>query len=188
MRYRRASGTAQIGEAADEAPDEADRPEEREDEGDRPEYERPQPLRLEPEELVRERRRGRCDDEQLERRPADPLHDVDARREEGATLAERRAHERHPRDACVGPDHPGDREHRVPDQAAHDDCDERGGQGQRRHEDRSGHDDEERDSEIPPQKAGLEPTQHPEARRHRLDAPVALDDLLVIGHSAREAR
>ena len=78
------------GEAADEAPDEADRPEEREDEGDGPEDERPQPLRLEPEELVRERGGGRRDDEQLERRPADSLHDVDARRE-AATHAGRAA-------------------------------------------------------------------------------------------------
>ena len=60
-------------EAADEAPHEADRPEEREDEGDGPEDERPQPLRLEPEELVRERGGGGRDDEELEHRPADAL-------------------------------------------------------------------------------------------------------------------
>ena len=117
-----------------------------------------------------------------------PCSDVDARREQRATLAERRAHERHPRDARVGADHPGDREHRVSDQTADDDRDERGGQRQRGHEHRSGHDDEERDPEVPPEKAGLEPAQHPQARRHGLDAPGALDDLLVIGHPAREAR
>ena len=51
------------------------------------------------------------------------------------------------------------------------------GQRQRRDEHRAGHDDEERDAEVPPEKAGLEPAQHPQARRHGLDPPAALDDL-----------
>src|SRR6185436_16025922 len=97
--------------AADEAPHEADRPEKSEDEGDGPEDERPQPPRFEPEELVRERGGGARDHEELERRPADALYDVDARRKQRATLAQRGAHERHSRDARVGADHPGDSEH-----------------------------------------------------------------------------
>jgi hypothetical protein len=94
------------GEAADEPTHEADRPEEREAEGGRSEDERPQPLRLEAEELVRQGSGGSRDDEQLERRPADSLEHVDPRREERAALTERRAHERHAGDARVRSDHP----------------------------------------------------------------------------------
>ncbi len=129
---------------------EADRPEEREDEREQTEHDRPEPLRAEAEELVGERRRRGGDDEELEDRPPDSLQDVDPGREQRAALTERRAHERHARDARVGADQSGGREHQVPDEAAEQDRDERVRERERRNEHRTGDDHEQRGAEVPP--------------------------------------
>ena len=168
-------------EAPDEAADEPDRPEQREDERAGAEDERPQPLRTEAEELVGERSGGRRDHEQLEDRPADALQHVDPRRQERPALSERSAHQRHARHARVGADHPGDGDHRIPDDAADDDRDERCGERQRRHENGAGHDHEQRHAEVPPQEPRFEPAEHVQSRRDRVDPPAALDGLRV-GH------
>jgi hypothetical protein len=163
------------------------RAEEREPQSARPEHDRPEPLCSKAEELVRE---GRCrgrDDEELEDRPADSLQDVDPGRQQRAALAERRAHERHSRDASVRADHPRDREHRVAEDAAEEDRDARLGERECRHEHGARHDHQERHAEIPPQEPGLEPAEDSEPRRDGVDAPAALDRL-PIGHQADEAR
>ncbi len=166
-------------EPTDEPTDEADGPEQSEHESAGAEDESPEPLRAEPEELVRERSRSCRDHEQLEDRPADSLQHVDPRRQERAALAQGRAHERHPGDARVCADHPRDREHRVPDDAADDDRDEGIGKRERRYENRAGHDDQERDAEVAPEEARLEPAEDAKARRDGIDSPAALDHLLI---------
>ena len=61
--------------------------------------------------------------------------------------------------ACA-PMSPADREHQVPDQAADGDRDERGGKGERRHEDRPRDDDEQRDAEVAPEEREVEAAEH----------------------------
>ena len=163
--------------AADEPPDESDRPEQREHERAGAEDDRPQPLGAEAEELVGECGRGGGDHEKLEDRPADALRDVDRRREERSSLAERRAHERHARDASVRADQARRGEHEVPDEAADEDRDERVGQRQRGDEYRAGHDHEKRDAEIPPEEPRLDPAEDLKPGRNRLDAPAAFDSV-----------
>ena len=158
-------------DAADHGAHDADRPEQAERERRGAEDERPGPSGLEAEQLVGERRRGRRDHEQLEHRPAEALDDVDRRREVRAARAERRPQEHHRRHARLGADPAGDREHQVADHAADEDRDERGRQRERRNEDRPGDDDEQRHAEVAPEEPDVERAEHPQALRHRLDAP-----------------
>ena len=89
---------------ADVPADEADGAEQREHEPERAEDELPHPDQVHAEESLRERPGGDRDHGDLEDRPAEALEHVQAGREVGAALAERRAVQRHRRHARVGAD------------------------------------------------------------------------------------
>ena len=70
--------------------------------------------------------------------------------------------------------------------AAEEDCDQRVPQRERRDESRPRHDDEERDTEVAPEQAGVERSQDPKSLGNGLDSPAALDSLRC-GHPYGEA-
>ena len=91
-------------ELADEPAHDADRAQQRERERDDAEEHRPRRLGRDAEQLVGERRGGRRDDDQLERRPAEALEHVQRGRRVRADAAERCSQQHHPRRTRVGPD------------------------------------------------------------------------------------
>ena len=121
--------------------------------------------------MLRERARGGGDDDELERRPADVLCDVERRGQVGAAAAERRAQEHHPGYARVGADERRDGEERVPDERADEDGEKRIAQRECRHEQRADDDDEQRHGEVAPQQGGVEAAQHAKPLGDGLDAP-----------------
>ena len=157
-------------ELADEAPNEADRPQQRKHGRDGAEDELPEPDGVEAERPVGEgRRRGR-DDDQLEDRPAEALQHVEPGREVGAAPAERRPLEHHRRHARVGADQRGDAEHRAADHAAEHRREER--LLQRQAQVRRRDENEDRDAEVRPEQERVGRSQDAQPLRYRLDSPI----------------
>ena len=159
------------GELAHELADEPDRAEQGERERDAAEEQRPEPLRPEAEELVREGGDSRGDDQQFEDRPANALRRVQDRGSPGAPPAERRPHQHHRRYARVGADHRGDAEHRVADETAEDDREEGLRQRECGHEVRPCDEHEQRDTEAAPEETLVEEAEHAQPLGHRRDSP-----------------
>ena len=158
-------------EPAEDATDEPHRAEQREGGSEDPEEDRPGRLRLEAEELVGECARGCGDDDQLERGPAEALDGVQGGRDVRAAPAERGAEQDHRRDPGIRPDQPGRPDHRVPDQAADENRQERIAERQGGDEERADDEDEQRDAEVPPERQLVEEPEGAEALRDGVDAP-----------------
>ena len=158
-------------ELAQVAAHEPDRPEHPERPAEHAEDERPEPFPVPVEEMLRERARGGRDDDQLERRPADVLRDVEPGRQVRASAAEGRTQEHHAGHAGIRADERGEREQRVPDERSDENREKRVAQRERRHEQRADDDHEQRHRQVPPQERRVEPAQDLQPRGDGVDAP-----------------
>ena len=137
-------------EPPDVLADEGDRAGEGERKRDRPEDEDPDPALAEAEDAVSEGVRRCRDDDQLEGRPAQVLHDVEHRRRVRAALPERLPHEHHPREAALGADVAREAKEGAAEDGADDDREQSPLEAQAG-EVRAGDQDEQADAEVPPE-------------------------------------
>ena len=86
-------------------------------------------------------------------------------------MAERRPHQHHGGHACLRADQAGRAEHRVADQPADGNRDQRVAQGERRHEERPRDEHQQADAEASPERGRVEEAEHAQALGHGLDAP-----------------
>ena len=104
---------------------------------------------------------------------AQPRHwsSVQGGRDVRAAPAERGAEQDHRRDPGIRPDQACRPDHRVPDQAADENREERIAERQGGDEKRADDEDEQRDAEVPPERQLVEEPEDAEALRDRVDAP-----------------
>ena len=160
-------------EPPDVLADEGDRAGEGERKRDRAEDEDPDPALAEAEDAVGEGvRRGR-DDDQLEGRPAQVLHDVEHRRCVRAALPERLPHEHHPREAALGADVASEAEEGAAEGGADDDREQTPLEAQAG-EVRAGDQDEQADAEVPPEQGEVAEGERAQPVGNRCDAPCPL--------------
>ena len=145
-----------------------------------PKSDLPERHAAEAEQLLRECARAGRDDDQLEDRPAEALHDVERGRQVRAAAAERRAQQHHRRHARVGADQAAEPEHQVADDRGGDDRAERDRQRERRGRTASAGSTRNAPATITSSETerfaqSRKPSrtsEHPQALRDRLDSPV----------------